>query len=974
MKRLTALVLIATLLLQLHPVAFADDSDIFGHNVQPNVLIILDNSGSMDDTVPSGEYNPATTYPAIKACYSSTTKTTPDVNCVATVVYKSDTSSPPKYTQYATNITSVSDANARSALSTAGFWTGIIGGSTVHLFLGNYLNQGNCTSSTCTEKKIIIAKRVIKKVLDNVTGIRFGLMKFWAPGSGDNDGAEMVAEIGTDIATIKTRIGTGTTDGILMNSGTPLGKALYDGGQYYKGLTLRNGSQFPSPIQLACQPNFIILVTDGKENQISSPPGDMVQQATNRYQEDHSSLLGKQNVIVDTVGFGLSAADLGAGANDDLQRAATAGGGQFYSTTSESELERKLQEAIRRITAATFTFATPVLPTTSTTGSSRAYLASFRSDPTRSFWQGYLKAYRRDSTGTVPVDSNGVPLDSYKDWDSGDKLATSIPSTSRKIYTAVNQSGKLAVFDKTNNAINPARFAVPGRATSDQVIDYIRGVDTFDENNNGNFTEDRAWKLGDIFHSTPVLVTPPLLALNDSSYQTFKQSQASRTKVLIAGANDGMLHAFQESDGAEIWAFIPPDLVDDLVNAVVTYGNHPYFVDGSPIAADINDSGTWKTIVVFGLRRGGNFYYALDITNPTDPNGPQLMWSFTDTKMGETWSEPAIGKVKIGNSEKFVAFVGGGYDTGQNNNTGKAFFVIDLATGAKLWEYYNDGTGGDRQYMNFSLAANPTAVDLSNDGLIDRVYIGDVGGQVWKFDVSTGATTTWTGKRLFAAPLASGTTNPPAAGEYYPAQGIYGAPVLARDKELKLWVFFGTGDRNHPNNSTAPNRFYGIKDTTNMTNGATLTEDNLADVTSANATPASGWFVRLGPNEKVLAAGNVFNMVALFSTFTPLSTATCESGGGTAKLYAVQVKTGYAAVDFSTGVALASTDATKTRSKTIGGGIASMPVIVLTPPATSEQTPAASAVVGTTNQQLLSNTIPAPAVMKQVRWWRELAQ
>src|SRR5206468_9751812 len=72
MKRLTALVLIAALLLQLHPVAFADDSDIFGHNVQPNVLIILDNSGSMDDTVPSGEYNPATTYPVIKADRKST--------------------------------------------------------------------------------------------------------------------------------------------------------------------------------------------------------------------------------------------------------------------------------------------------------------------------------------------------------------------------------------------------------------------------------------------------------------------------------------------------------------------------------------------------------------------------------------------------------------------------------------------------------------------------------------------------------------------------------------------------------------------------------------------------------------------------------------------------------------------------------------------------------------------------------------
>src|SRR5207247_4645943 len=216
------------------------------------------------------------------------------------------------------------------------------------------------------------------------------------------------------------------------------------------------------------------------------------------------------------------------------------------------------------------------------------------------------------------VDSNGVPLDSYKDWDSGAQLAL-IPSTSRKIYTAVNQSGRLALFEQTNNAINPARIAVSGRATSDQVIDYMRGVDTFDQKHNGNFTEDRAWKLGDIFHSTPVLVTPPLLALNDSSYQTFKQSQASRTKVLIAGANDGMLHAFRETDGRELWAFIPPDLLASVKNLTSTSGDHLFYVDGSPIAADIKVSGSWKTIVLFGVRRGGNHYYALDITDTTNP-------------------------------------------------------------------------------------------------------------------------------------------------------------------------------------------------------------------------------------------------------------------------------------------------------------------------------------------------------------------
>jgi len=114
--------------------------------------------------------------------------------------------------------------------------------------------------------------------------------------------------------------------------------------------------------------------------------------------------------------------------------------------------------------------------------------------------------------------------------------------------------------------------------------------------------------------------------------------------------------------------------------------------------------------------------------------------------MTETWSEPSIGKVKLGGVDKFVGFFGGGYDTASNNAHGKAFFAVDLSTGTKLWEYYKDGTADDRQYMNFSLTENSTAVDLNNDGYVDRVYIGDTGGQLWKFDVSANATTSWAGK------------------------------------------------------------------------------------------------------------------------------------------------------------------------------------------------------------------------------------
>jgi type IV pilus assembly protein PilY1 len=322
-----------------------------------------------------------------------------------------------------------------------------------------------------------------------------------------------------------------------------------------------------------------------------------------------------------------------------------------------------------------------------------------------------------------------------------------------------------------------------------------------------------------------------------------------------------------------------------------------------------------------------------------------------------------------------VAFVGGGYDTAQNNNTGKAFFVVDMSDGSKLWEYYNPSSvTDDRQFMNFSLAANPTAVDLDNDGYIDHVYIGDVGGQLWKFDVSAAATlsgglvTNWTGKRVFAA--APTQTNPPATGEYYPTQGIYAQPALAYDTSGNLWVFFGTGDRNHPM-STSTNRFYGFKDVASyMTNGSNLTESSLTNLTSGTGTVTQGWYIVLASTEKVLAASDVFNKIVLFTTFTPSTTVTCGAGGGAAKLYSVNMTTGDAALNLADGTLLAAGQSALTNAKAIGTGIPSKPVIVIN----TSSGLAAWAVTGTTDQQITNTQVPAPPSAKQLVGWREVFQ
>ena len=945
------------------PIVLADDSDIFGNNIAPNVMLLIDSSQSMDDEVGTSiPYASATSYTAV--VYRGST-----IN--GTKVYRKVTSgssgglscssSNPCYTVYANSISAVTSSSARNALSSVGYWSGSISGSNVNLYYGNYLNYYLCSSCDGVESKITIAKRVLVNLVNNTEGVRFGAMKF------KNNGGLVMEPIRDMTPANQTTLVNAINNMTLTSVGTPTGDQVNDAGNYFKGTYTGQSS----PIQYSCQPNFAIVVSDGLQTQFNK---DVRTAATERFTQDHSTTFaGLQNVIVHTIGFAISASEGSQQelvANGILQTAAANGGGSFFTAQNSAQLEVALQDAISQILAATFSFATPTIPTTGTSGATRAYLASFQSNASRPFWRGYLKAYNLVN-GTIPVDSvtglpSGTPV-----WDAGQQLSLkSASSRTIKSYA----SSALQNFATTNSAITTTLLGAASSTEKDQIIHYIRGaVDYNDEDLDSDIIEQRPWKLGDIFHSTPVLVPPPFLTSTDSSYNTFKTTNASRTTVLLAGANDGMLHAFRESDGEELWAFIPPNLLDQLKNLKALTGNRDYYVDASPVVADVKTGGTWKTIAIFGERRGGNKYYALDIT---DTSSPLYLWTFGDTNLGETWSEPAIGKIKMSDgTDKWVAFIGGGFDsTHANYNSGvktsEAFFAVDLSDGTKLWEYYNaTGSTDDRQYMNFSIPAAPTAVDLNNDGYIDRVYIGDVGGQLWKFDVapSGGATlsgsliTNWTGKRFFAA--ASSQTNPPPVGEYYPAQAIYFPPALAYDATGNLWIFFGTGDRYHPNN-TASNRFFGIKENTNMTNGSTLTESSLTNM-STGGTITQGWYVPLASNEKVLASSDVFNSIVLFTTFTPVTAAVCGTGGGDAKLYAINMATGDAALDLTTGAVLAAGQSALTAAKTIGTGIPSKPIVIMSQSG-NRATP--YVITGTTNQQIANTQIPQIAVRRLVGW------
>ncbi len=269
----------------------------------------------------------------------------------------------------------------------------------------------------------------------------------------------------------------------------------------------------------------------------------------------------------------------------------------------------------------------------------------------------------------------------------------------RKIYTYLGTNTDLTqpinAFSTKNAALTAGVMGLPGpvisaSTTSDvkTLINYVSGFDTYDNNLNGNFTEKSSWILGDILHSKPLILS---YAVYDYTHpnEANELNCSINKSVVYAGANDGMFHAFNDCDGSEAWAFIPPDVLPTLQ---YLQGNaHSYFVDSSvvqyiyqanPNATSIDAAAGDKVVLVIGLRRGGGldseptagYYYALDVT---DPATPKFLWSISNTArwsgttktttadynyLGEAWSEPKIVKIKSPSNDKIAVFIGGGYD------------------------------------------------------------------------------------------------------------------------------------------------------------------------------------------------------------------------------------------------------------------------------------------------------------------------
>ncbi len=344
----------------------------------------------------------------------------------------------------------------------------------------------------------------------------------------------------------------------------------------------------------------------------------------------------------------------------------------------------------------------------------------------------------------------------------------STTSDSRTIWTADKAgAGTLVKFDYAN--LDPTFFATPvvsnlsqwGDLSSSQrseadganLVNYLRGHSKY-ENSPSNPSSDRIYRyreavLGDAIESQPAFVGKPTFSYVDTGYDAFKSLQATRTKAVFMGTNDGMLHAFAADTGKELWAYVPSMVIPNMWKlADDNYATmHTNYVNGSPMIADIAVGGAWKTILVGGLNGGGRGYYALDITNPASPS---LLWEFTpttnpagttgfnrgtvtDDDLGYSYGNAVVTKRA---DDTWVVLITSGYNNTNPGSGGGFLYVLDAGSGKILSKI---GTGSGSALTPSGLAKIAMWADdaeRKNYGL--AVYGGDLMGDLWRFDINAG--------------------------------------------------------------------------------------------------------------------------------------------------------------------------------------------------------------------------------------------
>lgn len=1069
-KHAALLALLLSCLIALPPVALADDTELFTTSANPNVLLMLDTTGSMDTVAGSSSVgdldgdNPSDSrmdvlwkvvYTLLNADLSIPSSASSNYTCRTSQRIRTRNNPYSRIQVNGSNWSHFPATNGTVQIGSGGASETItyssksvsrgryyFNFSPAYSFQNSYSNNATISISGSSAYSrpypVNHTEAISTDFLTNLTQddeetlkARLGLMTFTTNSTGSSVQINIRNQVASSapntppLSPSYQNIWSSVKQYAHASGGTPTAQALSYAQTFFS--QAYNSSQ-------VCRPNFGVLITDGEDTMggidgatgnggspdYYSGSGTSGTFYSNGY-SGNTGQVGRNNAVIKeawdllTYNPSVKLFTVGVGISDDvphvrvlrdvLRRAAeqtndqatssefnavgtaaddtSRGAGRAFFASDATELALSLQNIFHQISAGTYSFTAPTVASVRMTDRNYLYKATFTpAAPPATFWEGHLEALTINSDNTYT-----------SHWDAATVLQGTDPSN-RRIFAGYTDGTSWSRIDFTNSAITPAMLDVPTTTDRDAVVNYVRGVG-----------HDNNAKLGDIFHSKPVVVGPPSRFYLDEGYSTavgtgttesFVDANQDRKRVLYVGTNDGMIHAFlsgtynsstglyDDGTGEELFGFVPYSLLENIQDFVpADLSSHGYYNDSSPRVADIwidaNNDGTkqsseWHTILIAGLRKGGSSYIALDVTDPPTNNNysnfPGVLWEYTDdTNVGETWSEPFIGKVRMqedswpGARDRWVAIFGGGVsDTG---TVGASLVVLDLATGTALKTFT---TGIDD-----IIAASPSVV-LDASGYIRFAYAVDLDGSVYKFDLrATGLRSNgfsdWDHKKIFQA----------SAG-----QPAYHRVEPASITESSRYLFFGTGNQESPVSDGGTGKFYAVIDTDSFWPSSPLVESSLADLTGNLGTGTAGptqygWLITLAgiPSsanstdtythqaEKVLSDPVIFYNNVFFTTFTPDASNPC-SGGGIARVYGLRTQNAIPGLDALS--QLGETSGTKVPYHVYAGaegGIPSSPSLSIYPSGQS------SIFVGFSTGSITEIQIDSPLHYKEIKSWKD---
>ncbi|MDM8193066.1 pilus assembly protein [Pseudomonas koreensis] len=852
--------------------------------VAPNVMLLIDDSGSMNSIIYAAGFDPTVNRTPARQCNAflglCTALNAPQITGDTVFLSSLPTSgcSGGAYAFYNNSVAPlclklpdpVGNENTRYSADYISYIVSLANSNGTRDFT---------TGAIPNDYRMNVARNVSTALVSSNRTLRMGLSTFNPATSSNPGNGGFIARSITDLSPVTGSVTQAQADtnynalissinGLNAVANTPLAESYYEVTRYMRGLApYYNGTPttYTSPIQYRCQKNYGVVITDGlptydRTFPTNDPLGGSRLPNWDGVNNDGDNLNGdgegdtlylddiakfafdidmrstgtdaagkswnavdfpRQNMNTYTVGF---AAD-----NDMLSDAASYGQGRYYQATDSSGLNAALSSALSDITSKAGSGGAGAASSSTLTTGSSFYQTTY--DPKD--WRGTIRSFGFTSTGTVNT--------SAAQWSTDTTIVPSATAPTFQSWNTVSNAPITLAFGNFSPAQQTTlNQGLPTGINGNDLVEWSKGT-------NKAGLKVRSVLLGDIINSPLVLASPADKTASDlsgdSSYTNYLTTKAANMNTsLVVNANDGFVNVINSANGTRRYAYMPSSVLPSLrLIADTNYVNgvsHKFLVDGQVGVFDAQAGTAWKTLAIGGTGAGGKTFYGLQLFDASAGNVIRALWeisapvtantsnAFND--LGYAYARPEVARLANG---RWATFIANGY--GSNSGVA-ALYVLDAMDGSLIRKIVIDSTETSNGLSSVELRVNSSNV-------VQAAYGGDLKGRMWKFDLSATAPESWgvafAGKPLFTAP--GGATQP-----------ITAQPLLADNPQGGKQVFFGTGKFNETADKTNKDlqAFYSIWDAEGGAGQITVSSLQSQTITGSFS-GSSGQFLTTSQNE-----------------------------------------------------------------------------------------------------------------------------